>query len=106
MPGSTSSNINTAKRTRRSNKQNRHRRELSHVIRYPSLNNIAYYAKYFFFKTAFGRIVLLFTMFAGFNIYFFSQVYWPKISVWLQNSTSTSTSIDTTSFESHTENEF
>ncbi|CAM4750600.1 unnamed protein product [Rotaria magnacalcarata] len=58
MPNSSSSNIIAAKRTRRSNKQHRHRHELLHVIRYPSLNNIAYYTKHFFFKTAFGRLIL------------------------------------------------
>ena len=31
-------NLDFAKRTRRSNKQHRHRHELSHVIRYPSID--------------------------------------------------------------------
>ncbi|CAF2711783.1 unnamed protein product [Rotaria sp. Silwood2] len=103
MPSSTSSNITTAKRIRRSNKQHRRRHELSHVIRYPTFTNVFYYAKYFFFKTALGRLMLIFTLIAGFNLYFFSEVYWPKILTWLQNSTSKS--IDT-SFESSTENDF
>ncbi|CAF3659479.1 unnamed protein product [Rotaria sp. Silwood1] len=102
MPSSTSSNITTTKRTRRSNKPYRYRRDLSHVIRYPTFTNIIYYAKYFFFKTVFGRLLLIFILIAGFNLYFFSQVYWPKLLIWLQNSTSKSIN---TSYESHIKNE-
>jgi hypothetical protein len=61
-------------------------------MRYPSFTNIAYYAKHFFFKSAFGRLICVFMFVTIFNIYFFSQLYWPKLLSWLQNST---TSIDT-----------
>ncbi len=59
-------------------------------MRYPSFTNIFNYIIHFFFKSAFGRLVLIFMFIAIFNVYFFSQIYWPKILRWLQNSTSTS----------------
>jgi hypothetical protein len=69
-------------------------------MRYPSLTNVVYYAKHFFFKSAFGRLFLLFLFITVFNVFIFSQFYWPKILRWLQNSTSTSDNI------SLSENEF
>ena len=42
------------------------------------LTNVVYYTKHFFFKSAFGRLILLFMFVTIFNIYFFSQFYWPK----------------------------
>ncbi len=72
-------------------------------MRYPSFTNIFHYMKHFFFKSAFGRLLLMFLIVAVFNLYFFSQMYWPKLRSWLENSTSTS--IDT-SPESSFQNEF
>jgi hypothetical protein len=60
------------------------------------MSNVAYYTKHFFLKTSFGHLVLLFMFISIFNIYFFSQIYWPKILTWVQNTTTT-TSMDASS---------
>lgn len=73
-------------------------------MRYPSFANIFQYVKHFFLKSAFGRLVLIFMFISIFNLYFFSQIYWPKIRSWLNNSTTTV--IDDSSHESFMENEF
>ena len=90
----------TAKRTRRSNNQHRHRNDLSYVMRHPTMANVTFYTKYFFFKSAFGRLVLVFMFVSIFHIFLFSQIIWPKILAWLQNSTTDEVS------ESSFENEF
>lgn len=64
-------------------------------MRNPTFTNIFYYMKHFFFKSAFGRLILVFMFVAIFNMYLFSQFYWPKIREWVHNSTSTSVETST-----------
>ena len=67
------------------------------------MSNVAYYTKHFLLKTAFGHLILLFAFVTVFNVFLFSQFYWPKILTWIQNVTSSS--VDTSS-ESFIEDEF
>ncbi|CAF1143943.1 unnamed protein product [Adineta ricciae] len=62
MPPSTSSNITSARRKRRSNKQYRHRHELLYVINHPTMANVMYYTKHFFLKSAFVLLAENFEM--------------------------------------------
>ncbi|CAF1196755.1 unnamed protein product [Rotaria sp. Silwood1] len=89
MSNSTSSNINATIRTRRSNKQYRRRNELSYLMSHPTFTNFVVYFKYFFFKSNFGSLALIFMFLGIFHIYIFCHIVWPKIIHWLHNSTAT-----------------
>ncbi|CAF2237847.1 unnamed protein product [Rotaria magnacalcarata] len=88
MSSAVSSSINAALRTRRSNKQHRRRNELPYVISHPTSANILSYLKYFFFKSTFGRLALLFLFLAVFHAYILCYILWPKLIRWLHSSTS------------------